>query len=162
LIDKVACGRIRHPANGCHVSHLAVTRLVSPLGNARIRDGSSRVDAVPKGISQPHLASFPTAHQCRRAGIGVGRQRDAPRRIATFDHATLRVATHRYATLEPLGKPGGSRAFSADGPPQAPVAPRRLLQPAGGRSRGDLTRARASPAPPVRAGGPYFGGCKSP
>jgi hypothetical protein len=39
-----------------------------------------------------------------------------PRRIATFRHATLRVATHRYATLEPLGKPGGSRAFSADGP----------------------------------------------
>jgi hypothetical protein len=28
----------------------------------------------------------------------------------------LRVAPHRYATLEPLGKPGGSRAFSADGP----------------------------------------------
>lgn len=43
-----------------------------------------------------------------------GRQRDAPRRIATFLHATLRVASHRYATLEPLGKPGGSRAFSAD------------------------------------------------
>jgi hypothetical protein len=74
LIDKVACGRIRHPANGCHVSHLAVTRLVSPLGNATIRDGSSRVDAVPEGISQPHLASFPTAHQCRRAGIGVVRE----------------------------------------------------------------------------------------
>jgi hypothetical protein len=46
----------------------------------------------------------------------IGRQRDALRRIATFRHATLRVATHRYATLEPLGKPGGSRAFSADGP----------------------------------------------
>src|SRR5882724_5767119 len=55
--------------------------------------------------------------------IDHGRQRDAPRRIATFRHATLCVATHRYATLEPLGKPGGSRAFSADGPPQAPVAP---------------------------------------
>ena len=41
---------------------------------------------------------------------------DALRRIATFRHATLRVATHRYATLEPLGKPGGSRAFSADAP----------------------------------------------
>ena len=36
------------------------------------------------------------------------------RRIATFRHATLRVAPHRYATLEPLGKPGGSRAFSAE------------------------------------------------
>jgi hypothetical protein len=33
-----------------------------------------------------------------------------------FLEATLRVAAHRYATLEPLGKPGGSRAFSADGP----------------------------------------------
>jgi hypothetical protein len=43
-----------------------------------------------------------------------GRQRDAPRRIATFLHATLRVAPHRYATHEPLGKPGGSCAFSAD------------------------------------------------
>ena len=61
----------------------------------------------------------------RRTYRHHGRQRDAPRRIATFRHATLRVATHRYATLEPLGKPGGSRAFSADGPPQAPVAPRR-------------------------------------
>jgi hypothetical protein len=53
----------------------------------------------------------------RRVGlidITVG---DAPRRIATFRHATLRVATHHYATLEPLGKPGGSRAFSADGSP---------------------------------------------
>ena len=39
-----------------------------------------------------------------------------------FRQATLRVAPYRYATLEPLGKPGGSRAFSADGPPQAPVA----------------------------------------
>jgi hypothetical protein len=59
-------------------------------------------------------------------------QRDAPRRIATFRHATLRVATHRYATREPLGKPGGSRAFSANDPPQSPVAPRRLPQPAEG------------------------------
>jgi hypothetical protein len=52
----------------------------------------------------------------RRVGLIdiTGRQRDAPRRIATFLHATLRVAPHRYATLEPLGKPGGSRAFSAD------------------------------------------------
>src|ERR1700686_5229281 len=51
---------------------------------------------------------------------------DAPRRIATFHPATLRVAPHRYVTREPLGTPGGSRAFSADGHPQAPVAPRRL------------------------------------
>ena len=56
--------------------------------------------------------------ETRRTYRHHGRQRDAPRRIATFRHATLRVAPHRYATLEPLGKPGGSRAFSADGPPQ--------------------------------------------
>ncbi|MEH2561502.1 hypothetical protein V1289_001129 [Bradyrhizobium sp. AZCC 2289] len=54
--------------------------------------------------------------ETRRTYRHHGRQLDAPRRIATFRHATLRVATHRYATLEPLGKPGGSRAFSADGP----------------------------------------------
>jgi hypothetical protein len=64
--------------------------------------------------------------------VSYGRQRGAPRRVATFHHATLRVATHRYATLEPLGKPGGSRAFSADGPPSSASAPRRLSQPAGG------------------------------
>jgi len=64
----------------------------------------------------------------RRVGlidITVG---DAPRRIATFRHATLRVAPHCYATLEPLGKPGGSRAFSEDGHPQAPVAPRQSCE----------------------------------
>jgi hypothetical protein len=63
--------------------------------------------------------------ETRRTYRHHGRQHDAPRRIARFRHATLRVAPHRYATLEPLGKPGGLRAFSADGPPQAPVAPRR-------------------------------------
>jgi len=52
--------------------------------------------------------------ETRRTYRHNGRQRDAPRRIATFHHATLRVAPHRYATLEPLGKPGGSRAFSAE------------------------------------------------
>src|ERR1700730_17328137 len=57
---------------------------------------------------------------------------NATRLGASQRSATLRVAPHRYATLEPLGKPGGSRAFSADGPPQSPVAPRRLPQPAGG------------------------------
>ena len=69
-----------------------------------------------------------TVDERRRTYRHHGRQREAPRRIATFRHATLRVAPHRYATLEPLGKPGGSRAFSADGPPQAPVAPRRSLR----------------------------------
>src|SRR5712671_251852 len=66
--------------------------------------------------------------ETRRTYRHHGRRRDAPRRIATFRHATQRVAPHRYATLEPLGKPGGSRAFSADGPPQAPVAPRRSCE----------------------------------
>jgi hypothetical protein len=66
--------------------------------------------------------------ETRRTYRHHGRQRGAPRRIATFRHATLRVAPHRYATLEPLGKPGGSRTFSADGPPQAPVAPRRSCE----------------------------------
>src|SRR3979490_2051759 len=64
--------------------------------------------------------------EMRRTYRHHGRQRDALRRIATFRQATLRVATHRYATLEPLGKPGGSRAFSADAPdhglnPRVPV-----------------------------------------
>ena len=54
--------------------------------------------------------------ETRRTCRHHGRQRDAPRRLVTFHHATLRVATYRYATLEPLGKPGGSRAFSADAP----------------------------------------------
>ena len=66
--------------------------------------------------------------ETRRTYRHHGRQRDAPRRIATFRHATQRVAPHRYATLEPLWKPGGSRAFIADGPPQAPVAPRRSCE----------------------------------
>jgi len=62
----------------------------------------------------------------RRVGlidITVGNATDAPRRIATFRHTMLRVAIHRYAALEPLGKPRGSRAFSAGGPPQSPIVP---------------------------------------
>jgi len=51
--------------------------------------------------------------ETRRTYRHHGRQRDALRRIATFRHATLRVAPHRYATHEPLGKPGGSRVFRA-------------------------------------------------
>jgi hypothetical protein len=39
----------------------------------------------------------------RRTYRHHGRQRGAPRRTATFHHATLRVAPHRYATREPLG-----------------------------------------------------------
>ena len=59
---------------------------------------------------------FGVVDETRRTYRHHGRQRGVPRRIATFLHATLRVATHRYATLEPLGKPGGSRAFSTDAP----------------------------------------------
>jgi hypothetical protein len=51
-----------------------------------------------------------------------------PWRIATLHHATLRVAPHRYATCEPPGHPSGSRAFSADGPSQAPLTPRQLCE----------------------------------
>ena len=47
----------------------------------------------------------------RRTCRHHGRRRASAHRLAT-----LRVATRRYATLEPLGKPGGSRAFSADAP----------------------------------------------
>jgi len=41
--------------------------------------------------------------ETRRTYRHYGRQRGAPRRTATFHHATLRVAPHRYATCEPLG-----------------------------------------------------------
>ena len=64
--------------------------------------------------------------ETRRTYRHHGRQRDALGRIATFRQATLRVAPHRYATLEPLGKPGGSRAFSTSA-----CGSERLPQPAG-------------------------------
>jgi len=64
----------------------------------------------------PRLHHVGIVDKTRRTCRHHGRQRDALRRIATFRHATLRVATHRYATFEPLGKPGGSRAFNADAP----------------------------------------------
>src|SRR5260370_42300475 len=50
--------------------------------------------------------------ETRRTCRHHGRQRDPPRRIATLLHATLRVAPHRYSTLDPLGKLSGSRAFT--------------------------------------------------
>jgi hypothetical protein len=59
----------------------------------------------------PLLHHIDVVDETRRAYRHHGRQRDAPRRIVTFHHATLRVAT-----LEPLGKPGGSRAFGMDAP----------------------------------------------
>src|SRR3979411_2092384 len=40
--------------------------------------------------------------EMRRTYRHHGRQREAPRRIATFRHATLPVAPHRYATLDQL------------------------------------------------------------
>jgi hypothetical protein len=89
-----------------------------------------------------------SASSMRRVGlidITVGNA-GVPWRIATFRHATLRVAPDRYATREPLGHPGGSRAFSADGPPEAPVAPRRSCEAdefaASGRDRTPIS-ARA-------------------
>ena len=78
--------------------------LADALWQQRCLEGDSRLHHVE------------VVDKTRRTYRHHGRQRDAPRRIATFLHATLRVAPHRYATLEPLGKPGGSRAFSADGP----------------------------------------------
>ena len=57
--------------------------------------------------------------ETRRTCRHHGRQRDAPRHIVTFRHATLRVAPHRYATLEPLAKPGGSRALARKFPSSA-------------------------------------------
>ncbi len=62
--------------------------------------------------------------QTRRTYRHHGWQRDAPRRIASS--ATRRCASHHIATqrLSRWGSPA-ARAFSADGPPQAPVAPRR-------------------------------------
>src|SRR6266571_1487275 len=77
--------------------------------------------------------------ETRRTYRHHGRQRDAPRRIVTFRHATLRVATQRYATLEPLGKPGGSRAFRRGrsplralnhGKPKPAIVPRHKLNQA--------------------------------
>jgi hypothetical protein len=69
------------------------------------------------------------------------RHHGRPRRIRTFRHATLRVATHRYATLEPLGKPGGSCAFSADVPSitsgfETPTAASRRLKPSRSANEG--------------------------
>ena len=52
----------------------------------------------------------------RRVGLVDVTAGNATRLGASQRSATLRVATHRYATLEPLGKPGGSRAFRADAP----------------------------------------------
>jgi hypothetical protein len=76
--------------------------------------------------------------ETRRTCRHHGRQRDAPRRIATLLHATLRVAPHRYATLEPLGKLGGSRAFRADSPPSSACKPN-------ARNPGDAKRRGAYP-----------------
>ena len=59
----------------------------------------------------------------------------ATRRASAHRNVPPRDAARRNTSLpacEPLGKPGGSRAFSADAPPQSPVAPKRLPQPAGG------------------------------
>jgi hypothetical protein len=66
----------------------------------------------------------------RRVGlidITVG---NAARLGASQRSATRRCASHHIATQRAgrWGHLGGSRAFSADGPPQAPVAPRRSCE----------------------------------
>src|SRR5213078_3898936 len=66
----------------------------------------------------------------RRVGlidITVG---NATRLGASQRCATRRCASHHIATqrLSRWGSPGGSRAFSADGPPQASVVPRRSCE----------------------------------
>src|SRR5580693_9987272 len=49
---------------------------------------------------------------------------NAARLGASQRSTTRRCASHHIAAQrEPPGYPGGSRAFSADGPPQAPLAP---------------------------------------
>ena len=65
----------------------------------------------------------------RRVGlidITVG---NAARLGASQRSTTRRCASqhNRYASREPPGKPGGLARFCADGPPIAPVAPRRTL-----------------------------------
>ena len=62
----------------------------------------------------------------RRVGLIDVTAGNATRLGASQRSATLRVATHRYATLEPLGKPGGSRAFIAGGSATPAAASRRL------------------------------------
>src|SRR5438132_4873283 len=54
--------------------------------------------------------------EMRRTYRHHGGQRDAPRRIGTFRHATLGVATHRYATLEPLGSPAARARLARTSP----------------------------------------------
>ena len=95
-----------------------VDEIVYPPGHH-----DSLVQPIPACSSLRQQRCLEVASRSRHVGVvdetrrtyrRHGRQRDAPRRIATFRHATLRVAPHRYATLEPLGKPGGSRAFGGE------------------------------------------------
>lgn len=48
--------------------------------------------------------------------VGNAARLGASQRSTTRRCASHHVAPHRYATPEPLGKPGGSRAFSPDAP----------------------------------------------
>jgi hypothetical protein len=95
--------------------------------------------------SRPAHVSF--VDWTRRTYRHHGRQRGAPRRIATFHHATLRVAPHRYATREPPGYTGGSRAFSQDDPTQAPkrLYPRDVTALGGDAMRGLADKAEFVP-----------------
>jgi hypothetical protein len=76
--------------------------------------------------SQPAMLSW----SMRRVGlidITVG---NAARLGASQRSSTRRCASHHIATqgASRWGHPGGSRAFSGDGPPQAPVAPGRSCE----------------------------------
>ena len=92
MASRCSCGLLRHDHN-----EMAHKQMAHVLWQQRCLEVASRLHHV--GV----------VDETRRTYRHHGRQRDAPRRIATFRHATLRVAPHRYATLEPLGKPGGSR-----------------------------------------------------
>ena len=86
-------------------------RWLAPCGNARFGAALWQQRCLEVASRLPHVG---VVDETRRTYRHHGRQREAPRRIATFRHATLRVAPHRYATLEPLGKPGGLRAFGGE------------------------------------------------
>jgi hypothetical protein len=68
--------------------------------------------------------------ETRRTYRHHGRQRD--RRASAYRNVPPRDVARRYATLEPLGKPGGSRAFSAGGPLNRLLLRDAYRKPAGG------------------------------
>ncbi len=81
-------------------------------GSWRVFYGSS---AVLKSTSDCSMLGL----SMRRVGLVDIKVGNATRLGASQRSATRRCASHHIATqtLEPLGKPGGSRAFGADGHP---------------------------------------------